>query len=56
MLSNLIKQEIPELKDQFAYTKQRSTTDALVKLSTDIAYNLDEKDTIATQALRLDFS
>ena len=56
VLSNLIKQEMPELKDQFAYTKQRSTTNALVNLSTDIAYNLDEKDNIAVQALLPDFS
>lgn len=56
VLSNLIKQELPQLKDQYAYTKQRSTTDALVKFSTDIAYNLDKKDTLAVQALMLDFS
>ena len=56
MFFNLIKQELPELKDQFADTKHRSTTDALVKLSTEIGYNLDEKDTIAVQALLLVFS
>ena len=55
MFFNLIKQELPELKDQFAYTKQRSKTNAL-RLSTDIAHNLDLKDTIAVQALLLVFS
>ena len=42
--------------NQYAYTKQLSTTDALVTFSTEIATNLDNKDTTAVQALLLDFS
>ena len=47
---------IPEDHQQYAYTKNLGTTDALVKVITDIASSLDDKSTYAVQALYLDFS
>ena len=52
----IISTELPLLPSQYAYTKHLSTTDALVKVTTDIVNQLDNKDTIAVQALMLDFS
>lgn len=56
VISGFIKQDLPQLKDQFAYTKNFSTTDALVKFITDIVHNLDDDKNLAAQALLLDFS
>lgn len=43
-------------KKQYAYTKGVGTTDALVKLVTDVVTSLDHKSTYAVQSLCLDFS
>ena len=51
-----IQRDLPALQNQFAYTKSIGTTDALVKFSADIATNLDDANTVAVQALLLDFS
>ena len=47
---------LPKLDNQYAYSTGFSTTDALVKLSSDIATSLDRVDTLTVQALLLDFS
>lgn len=52
----LLHADLPPLLHQYAYSKSLSTTDALVKLTTDTVNQLDDKDTIAVQALMLDFS
>ena len=44
------------MHNQYAYTAKIGTTDALAKFSADIATNLDNTDTIAVQALLLNFS
>ena len=54
--SELIKAELPSFDDQYAYTKGMSTTDALVKFTTEIASSLDDKQNVGVQALILDFS
>ena len=41
--ANLIKHQQPDLENQYVYTKQRGTTDALGKFSTDIGYRLKWK-------------
>ena len=56
ILVTIIHTELPLLPSQYAYTTHLSTTDALVKLTTDVVNQLDNKDTIAVQALMLDFS
>ena len=43
------------MHNQYAYTAKTGITDALAKLSADIATNLDNTDTNAVQALLLDF-
>ena len=47
---------IPTDEHQFAYTKGYGTSDALVKIITDTAITLNEKQTYAMQSLLLDFS
>ena len=47
---------VPSDPCQYAYTKNVGTTDALVKVITDISTTLDRKDVYAVQALYLDFS
>ena len=44
------------MKNQYAYTEELSTTDALVKFSSDTSAGLDKTDTVTLQALLLDFS
>ena len=44
------------MKNQYAYTEELSTTDALVKFSSDISAGLDKTDTVTLQALLLEFS
>ena len=56
IISNHIKKDLPNMHNQYAYTAKIGTTDALAKFSADIATNLDNTDTIAVQALLLDFS
>lgn len=56
IVTNLIQAELPPLANQFAYSQTLSTTDALVKLASDVAVQLDNKGTVAVQALLLDFS
>ena len=51
-----LRADLPTFTNQYAYTKGLSTTDALVRLTTDIIKSLDDKETIATQLLLLDFS
>jgi hypothetical protein len=51
-----LRNDIPQLRHQYAYTPSLGTTDALVKFSTDVSLYLDNKNTITTQALMLDFS
>ena len=56
VISDLIKCDLPKMRNQYAYTKELSTTDALVKFSSDISAGLDKTDTVTLQALLLDFS
>ena len=56
VISEFIKQDLPQLKGQFAYTKNLSTTEALVKFITDIGHNLVDDKNLAAKALLLDFS
>ena len=49
VVAQQILKDLPKLDNQYAYTKQLSTTDALVTFSTEIATNLDNKDTTAVQ-------
>ena len=56
VISGFIKKELPSLENQFAYTRNLSTTDAVVKFITDIVQNLDDPNNLAAQALLLDFS
>ena len=56
IIAHHIKQELPHLDNQYAYTRGLSTTDALVRFSTDITSNLDNKDTISVRSLLVDFS
>ena len=44
------------MKNQYAYTEELSTTDALVKFSSDTSAGLNKTDTVTLQALLLDFS
>ena len=56
VISDLIKCDLPKMRNQYAYTKELSTTDDLVKFSCDISAGLDKTDTVTLQALLLDFS
>ena len=56
VISDLIKGDLPKMRNQYSYTKELSTTDALVKFSSDISAGLDKTDTVTLQALLLDFS
>ena len=56
IITKQIRSQLPVLTDQYAYTKDLGTADALVKFSSDISMNLDNSDNIAIQALLLDFS
>ena len=55
VLSTLIERALLQLDDQYAYTKQQSTIDALVKLATVIMQNPSNKTNIAVHALLIDF-
>ena len=55
VLSTLIERALPQLVDQYAYIKQQSTIDALVKFATGITHNPGDKSDIAVQALLIDF-
>ena len=56
VIAQQMKLNLPKLDNQYAYSSGLSTTDALVKLSSDIATSLDRVDTLTVQALLLDFS
>ena len=51
-----LQKQLPIFDSQFAYTKGLGTVNALVGICDEITLSLDSKDTIATQALMLDFS
>lgn len=51
-----LNNDLPTFSHQFAYTKSISTNDALVKYTSDITRDLDDKNTVAVKALLLDFS
>ena len=55
MISDLIKCLLPKMGNQYAYTKGLSTTDDLVKFSSDIPAGLDKTDTVTLQGILLDF-
>ena len=55
-LNRELSKYTPSDENQYAYTKNLGTVDALVKAVTDISAMLDKKDTYAVQALYLDFS
>lgn len=55
-MNNILKQQIPSDNNQYAYTKHVGTTDALVKMTANVASALDNKENFAVQALYLDFS
>ena len=56
VISDLIKCDLPKMRNQYAYTKELSTTDALVKFSSDKSAGLDKTDAVTLQALLLNFS
>ena len=47
VLYTSIERALPQLVDQYAYTKQQSTIDALVKFATVITHNQGDKSNIA---------
>ena len=55
-INRSLSEYIPTDINQYAYTKNIGTNDALVKFITDIAMALDQKSTYGVQALYLDFS
>ena len=55
VISDFIKCHLPKMRNQYAYTKELSTTDDLVKFSSDISAGLDKTDTVTLQGLLLDF-
>ena len=56
VIANHLRLDTPSLPNQFAYKQSVGTTDALVKMTTDIITDLDKIDTIASRAVMLDFS
>ena len=56
VIAKRLRSSLPKLKNQFAYTPRLGTTDALVKLTSDVVRQLDDKNTLAIQTLMLDFS
>ena len=56
IISNRIQEKIPSTPNQYAYTRQIGTTDALVKFSSDVCHYLDDKNVLLVQSVMLDFS
>ena len=56
ILSCRIKDKLPTLKYQYAYTRNIGTTDALVHFAASVASLLDCNDRVSVQAIMLDFS
>ena len=56
LIAQQMQLNLPKLDNQYIYSTGFSTTDALVKLSSDIATSLDRVGTLTVQALLLDFS
>jgi hypothetical protein len=56
VINAILRDSLPQFLNQYAYTNGVGTTDALVKLSTDVVRSLDKTSTIAVQGLLLDFS
>ena len=56
IISNRIWEKIPSTPNQYAYTRQLGTTDALVKFSSNICHYLDDKNVLLVQSAMLDFT
>ena len=56
VIAKHLRASLPRMTNQYAYTPSLGTTDALVKLTTDIITDLDCKNCIGARALMLDFS